>query len=103
MQENQLLNICVIVNHGLNDQSQAYLKAARTAPKARVTPRMAPSKDKAMSIRRGKTAERSGEDIMVLLELAASRKSIAGLGVPLPPEQDTLLSPNYQHTEYVSF
>ncbi|KAF2606833.1 hypothetical protein F2Q68_00043753 [Brassica cretica] len=39
----------------------------------------------------------------VLLELAASRKSIAGLGVPLPPEQDTLLSPNYQHTEYVSF
>ncbi|AAD25788.1 Transcription initiation factor TFIID subunit 9 [Arabidopsis thaliana] len=38
----------------------------------------------------------------VLLELAASRnkiplpKSIAGPGVPLPPEQDTLLSPNYQ-------
>ncbi|KAJ0250504.1 Transcription initiation factor TFIID subunit 9 [Hirschfeldia incana] len=38
----------------------------------------------------------------VLLELAASRnkiplpKLVAGLGVPLPPEQDTLISPNYQ-------
>ncbi|CAH8392655.1 unnamed protein product [Eruca vesicaria subsp. sativa] len=38
----------------------------------------------------------------VLLELAASKnkiplpKSIAGPGIPLPPEQDTLLSPNYQ-------
>ncbi|CAH2033521.1 unnamed protein product [Thlaspi arvense] len=41
-------------------------------------------------------------DAQVLLELAASRnkiplpKSIAGPGVPLPPEQDTLLSSNYQ-------
>ncbi|RWR84956.1 transcription initiation factor TFIID subunit 9 [Cinnamomum micranthum f. kanehirae] len=39
---------------------------------------------------------------MVLLELARSRneiplpKSIAGPGIPLPPEQDTLISPNYQ-------
>ncbi|KAF5931759.1 hypothetical protein HYC85_027930 [Camellia sinensis] len=38
----------------------------------------------------------------VLLELARNRnkiplpKSIAGPGIPLPPEQDTLLSPNYQ-------
>ncbi|XP_010534940.1 PREDICTED: transcription initiation factor TFIID subunit 9 [Tarenaya hassleriana] len=38
----------------------------------------------------------------VLLELAANRnkiplpKSIAGPGIPLPPEQDTLISPNYQ-------
>ncbi|KAL3616691.1 Transcription initiation factor TFIID subunit 9 [Castilleja foliolosa] len=38
----------------------------------------------------------------VLLELARSRnkvplpKSIAGAGIPLPPEQDTLISPNYQ-------
>ncbi|KAL1559176.1 Transcription initiation factor TFIID subunit 9 [Salvia divinorum] len=38
----------------------------------------------------------------VLLELARSRnkvplpKSIAGLGIPLPPEQDTLINPNYQ-------
>ncbi|KAL6495956.1 Transcription initiation factor TFIID subunit 9 [Orobanche gracilis] len=38
----------------------------------------------------------------VLLELARSRnkvplpKSIAGPGIPLPPEQDTLISPNYQ-------
>ncbi|KAG2328130.1 hypothetical protein Bca52824_010858 [Brassica carinata] len=38
----------------------------------------------------------------VLLELAARRNKIplpkltAGLGVPLPPEHDTLLSPNYQ-------
>ena len=38
----------------------------------------------------------------VLLELARNRnkiplqKSIAGHGIPLPPEQDTLISPNYQ-------
>ncbi|KAK6914691.1 Transcription initiation factor TAFII31 [Dillenia turbinata] len=38
----------------------------------------------------------------VLLELARNRnkiplpKSIAGPGIPLPPEQDTLISPNYQ-------
>ncbi|CAK7356519.1 unnamed protein product [Dovyalis caffra] len=38
----------------------------------------------------------------VLLELARNRnkiplpKSIAGLGISLPPEQDTLISPNYQ-------
>ncbi|KAL5583648.1 hypothetical protein UlMin_016090 [Ulmus minor] len=38
----------------------------------------------------------------VLLELARSRnkiplpRSIAGPGIPLPPEQDTLISPNYQ-------
>nr|GMC84403.1 transcription initiation factor TFIID subunit 9 [Ipomoea batatas] len=38
----------------------------------------------------------------VLLELARSRnkiplpKSISGPGIPLPPEQDTLISPNYQ-------
>ncbi|RAL54827.1 unnamed protein product [Cuscuta campestris] len=38
----------------------------------------------------------------VLLELARSRnkiplpKSISGHGIPLPPEQDTLISPNYQ-------
>lgn len=38
----------------------------------------------------------------VLLELARSRnkvplpKSIAGPGIPLPPEQDTLINPNYQ-------
>ncbi|CAA7407558.1 unnamed protein product [Spirodela intermedia] len=38
----------------------------------------------------------------VLLELARSRnkvplpKSIGGPGIPLPPEQDTLLSPNFQ-------
>lgn len=38
----------------------------------------------------------------VLLELARNRnkiplpRSIAGPGIPLPPEQDTLLSPNYQ-------
>lgn len=38
----------------------------------------------------------------VLLELARNRnkiplpKSIAGLGIPLPPEEDTLISPNYQ-------
>ncbi|KAG5582294.1 hypothetical protein H5410_052921 [Solanum commersonii] len=38
----------------------------------------------------------------VLLELARNRnkiplpKSIAGSGVPLPPEQDTLINPNYQ-------
>ncbi|KAK7245589.1 hypothetical protein RIF29_40436 [Crotalaria pallida] len=38
----------------------------------------------------------------VLLELAQNRnkiplpKSIAGPGVPLPPDQDTLISPNYQ-------
>ncbi|KAL8488984.1 hypothetical protein ACS0TY_024575 [Phlomoides rotata] len=38
----------------------------------------------------------------VLLELAKSRnkiplpKSITGPGIPLPPEQDTLISPNYQ-------
>lgn len=38
----------------------------------------------------------------VLLELARNRnktplpKSIAGLGIPLPPEQDTLIHPNYQ-------
>ncbi|XP_050230919.1 transcription initiation factor TFIID subunit 9 [Mercurialis annua] len=38
----------------------------------------------------------------VLLELARNRnkiplpKSIAGPGMPLPPEQDTLISPNYQ-------
>ncbi|XP_034896145.1 transcription initiation factor TFIID subunit 9 [Populus alba] len=38
----------------------------------------------------------------VLLELARTRnkiplpKSIAGPGIPLPPEQDTLISPNYQ-------
>ncbi|KAK4373544.1 hypothetical protein RND71_008928 [Anisodus tanguticus] len=38
----------------------------------------------------------------VLLELARNRnkiplpKSIAGPGVPLPPEQDTLINPNYQ-------
>ncbi|KDO53057.1 hypothetical protein CISIN_1g028993mg [Citrus sinensis] len=38
----------------------------------------------------------------VLLELAKNRnkiplpKSIAGRGIPLPPEQDTLISPNYQ-------
>ncbi|XP_020223344.1 transcription initiation factor TFIID subunit 9 [Cajanus cajan] len=37
----------------------------------------------------------------VLLELAHNRnkiplpKSIAGLGIPLPPDQDTLISPNY--------
>ncbi|KAF2606828.1 hypothetical protein F2Q68_00043755 [Brassica cretica] len=41
-------------------------------------------------------------EVEVLLELAAGRnkipltKSIAGPSVPLPPEQDTLLSPNYQ-------
>ncbi|KAL6537390.1 Transcription initiation factor TFIID subunit 9 [Orobanche minor] len=40
--------------------------------------------------------------LYVLLELARSRnkvplpKSIAGPGIPLPPEQDTLISPNYQ-------
>ncbi|KAF3685834.1 Transcription initiation factor TFIID subunit 9 [Capsicum annuum] len=39
---------------------------------------------------------------LVLLELARNRnkiplpKSIAGTGVPLPPEQDTLINPNYQ-------
>ncbi|GLT63824.1 hypothetical protein SLA2020_363580 [Shorea laevis] len=38
----------------------------------------------------------------VLLELARNRnkiplpKTIAGPGIPLPPEQDTLISPNYQ-------
>ncbi|XP_010067878.2 transcription initiation factor TFIID subunit 9 [Eucalyptus grandis] len=38
----------------------------------------------------------------VLLELARSRnkiplpKTISGPGIPLPPEQDTLISPNYQ-------
>ncbi|XP_010253134.1 PREDICTED: transcription initiation factor TFIID subunit 9 [Nelumbo nucifera] len=38
----------------------------------------------------------------VLLELARNRnkiplpKSISGPGIPLPPEQDTLISPNYQ-------
>lgn len=38
----------------------------------------------------------------VLLELARNRnkiplpKSIAGPGIPLPPEEDTLISPNYQ-------
>ncbi|WMV23414.1 hypothetical protein MTR67_016799 [Solanum verrucosum] len=38
----------------------------------------------------------------VLLELARNRnkiplpKSIAGSGVPLPPQQDTLINPNYQ-------
>lgn len=38
----------------------------------------------------------------VLLELARNRNkiplptSIAGPGIPLPPEQDTLISPNYQ-------
>lgn len=38
----------------------------------------------------------------VLLELARNRnkiplpKSIAGQGIPLPPEEDTLISPNYQ-------
>uniref|UniRef100_A0A2N9I6L0 Transcription initiation factor TFIID subunit 9 n=1 Tax=Fagus sylvatica TaxID=28930 RepID=A0A2N9I6L0_FAGSY len=38
----------------------------------------------------------------VLLELARNRnkiplpKSIAGPGIPLPPEQDTLIKPNYQ-------
>ncbi|KAF7152357.1 hypothetical protein RHSIM_Rhsim01G0228800 [Rhododendron simsii] len=38
----------------------------------------------------------------VLLELARNRnkiplpRSIAGSGIPLPPEQDTLISPNYQ-------
>lgn len=38
----------------------------------------------------------------ILLELARNRnkiplpKSIAGPGIPLPPEQDTLISPNYQ-------
>ncbi|KAL2516413.1 Transcription initiation factor TFIID subunit 9 [Forsythia ovata] len=38
----------------------------------------------------------------VLLELARNRnkiplpKSIVGPGIPLPPEQDTLISPNYQ-------
>lgn len=38
----------------------------------------------------------------VLLELARNRnkiplpRSIAGPGIPLPPEQDTLISPNYQ-------
>lgn len=38
----------------------------------------------------------------MLLELAKSRnkiplpKSITGPGIPLPPEQDTLISPNYQ-------
>lgn len=38
----------------------------------------------------------------VLLELARKRnkiplpKSIAGPGIPLPPEQDTLINPNYQ-------
>ncbi|ERN11281.1 hypothetical protein AMTRI_Chr04g242770 [Amborella trichopoda] len=38
----------------------------------------------------------------ILLELARNRnkvplpKSIAGPGVPLPPEQDTLIAPNYQ-------
>ncbi|KAK4479540.1 hypothetical protein RD792_015057, partial [Penstemon davidsonii] len=38
----------------------------------------------------------------VLLELAKSRnktplpKSIAGAGIPLPPDQDTLIGPNYQ-------
>lgn len=38
----------------------------------------------------------------VLLELARKRnkiplpKSITGPGIPLPPEQDTLISPNYQ-------
>ncbi|RVW52196.1 Transcription initiation factor TFIID subunit 9 [Vitis vinifera] len=40
--------------------------------------------------------------MQVLLELARNRnkiplpKSIAGPGIPLPPEQDTLISPNYQ-------
>ncbi|CAN6480228.1 unnamed protein product [Victoria cruziana] len=39
---------------------------------------------------------------LVLLELARNRnkiplpKSVAGPGIPLPPEQDTLISPNYQ-------
>lgn len=38
----------------------------------------------------------------VLLELAQNRnkiplpKTIAGPGIPLPPDQDTLISPNYQ-------
>lgn len=38
----------------------------------------------------------------VLLELARNRnkiplpKTLAGPGIPLPPEQDTLISPNYQ-------
>ena len=45
---------------------EAYLEAARTAPKARVTPRMAPSKDRKMSVNRERTA-RSGEDITVIL------------------------------------
>ncbi|CAF2056003.1 unnamed protein product [Brassica oleracea] len=41
-------------------------------------------------------------EVEILLELTAGRnkiplpKSIAGPSVPLPPEQDTLLSPNYQ-------
>ena len=40
--------------------------------------------------------------VQVLLELARNRnktplpKSIAGPGIPLPPEQHTLISPNYQ-------
>ncbi|MCD7463747.1 Transcription initiation factor TFIID subunit 9 [Datura stramonium] len=40
--------------------------------------------------------------IRVLLELARNRnkiplpKSIAGPGIPLPPDQDTLINPNYQ-------
>lgn len=38
----------------------------------------------------------------MLLELARTRnkaplpKSIGGMGIPLPPEQDTLINPNYQ-------
>lgn len=40
--------------------------------------------------------------LQVLLELAKNRnkiplpRSIAEVGIPLPPEQDTLISPNYQ-------
>jgi transcription initiation factor TFIID subunit 9B len=40
--------------------------------------------------------------VQVLLELARNRnkiplpKSISGPGIPLPPEQHTLISPNYQ-------
>lgn len=42
------------------------------------------------------------QHIQVLLELAKSRnkvplpKSISGPGIPLPPEQDMLIFPNYQ-------
>ena len=38
----------------------------------------------------------------MLLELARNRnktplpKSVGGIGIPLPPEEDTLISPNYQ-------